>query len=298
MTRRLATAGAVTAALAFAPGAATQVVYRSGADAVVIDVLVTDDGKPVTTLEKSDFELRDDGIVQSILDFDYGTLPLDVTLTLDISGSMTTEKRAAVERAVRQVSGALEPDDRGAVVTFAGRAALATPLRHPPIAVALTAAGRGTSLFDALLLSLPAAQVPGRRRLNVFMTDGDDTSSCFDAATVLETAKHAHTMMSFVVVRGDGARADGEVLDSFQTIARVTGGEVIRIDEDASLSRAFLAAITNFRLSYVLHYVPVGVPMSGWHDVTVTVASGDYEVRARRGYQAPEGRQGPPSPAG
>ena len=288
---------AVAASLSLALAADPQTVYRSRADVVVIDVLVTDDGKPVTTLAKSDFVLRDNGVVQSILDVDQGTLPLDVTLTLDISGSMTEKKRAALERAVRQVSGALEPADRGAVVTFARRAALTKPLRHPPIAAALTVTGLGTSLLDALLLSLATAQVPGRRQLNVFMTDGDDTSSFFDESTVLETAEHAHAMMSFVVVRGGGTRADGGVLDVFESVAGATGGEVIRIDEDDQLSDAFLAAIRNFRLSYVLRYAPAGGPAPGWHDVTVTVASGDYEVRARRGYQAPEGRQGPPSPA-
>jgi hypothetical protein len=70
----------------------------------------------------------------------------------------------------------------------------------------------------------------------------------------------------------------------FRMVASATGGEVIVIDPGDDLSDAFLRAIDQFRTSYVLRYTPAGVPRAGWHDVTVTVPSGKYTVRARRGY--------------
>jgi hypothetical protein len=116
------------------------------------------------------------------------------------------------------------------------------------------------------------------------MTDGDDTTSFFDARTVVETAKHTHGQLSFVVLRGGGTRADGAVRTAFQTIARTTGGEVLEIAQNEQLSPAFLTALANFRMSYLLRYSPTGVAPGGWHDVVVTVPSGQYSVRARRGY--------------
>jgi Mg-chelatase subunit ChlD len=284
MTRRwlLTTALAVNASVATA--LAFQV-YRVRADVVVIDVAVADGKRAVPDLTKNDFELRDNGVVQTILDFDHGVLPIDVTLTIDISGSMTRQKRMAVERAVGQVSGLLREVDRGAVWTFGRTLAESTPLRHPPISVDLSSLGTGTSIYDALLLALVVPPAPDRRQLNVFMTDGDDTTSMFDEETVLATAKHTQGQMSFVIVKGGGTDADGDVMRTFRTISRTTGGEILQIDQDEQLSQAFITALQNFRTAYVLRYTPTGVAAPGWHEVTVKVKSKNYNIRARRGYQ-------------
>jgi hypothetical protein len=284
---------AIVAGASLAADARQQGVYRGRADIVVIDVSVSNGRTAIAGLTRDDFVLTDDGVPQAILDFAHGTLPLDVTLTLDISGSMTPAKRAAMERAVSQVSAALMPADRAAVVTFASSVAAAAPLRHPPIAISLGDTGRGTSVLDALLVSLVTTPVVGRRQISIVMTDADDTSSFFDARTVIDTAAYAPGVMSFVVVRDGGTRADGVVLGTFRAVARATGGEVIQIGQDDPLSRAFLAAIGNFRASYVLRYTPAGVSATGWHDVAVTVKSRKYDIRARRGYWAlPSGPSG------
>jgi len=284
MSRRSIIAAAIAANATVASALAFQV-YRVRADVVVIDVAVADGRKPITNLTKDDFELRDNGVVQKILDFDHGVLPIDVTLTIDISGSMTRQKRMAVERAVAQVSGLLREVDRGAVWTFGRTVVESTPLRHPPIAVDLSQTGTGTSVFDALLLSVVMPPIPDRRQLNVFMTDGDDTTSAFDEDTVLETAKHTHGQLSFVIVKGGGTDADGNVMRTFRSIARSTGGEILQIDQDEHLSQAFITAIQNFRTAYVLRYTPTGVTGPGWHEVAVKVKSKNYNIRARRGYQ-------------
>lgn len=259
-------------------------VYRATTDVVVIDAVVMDGRRLVTTLGPGDFELRDNGVVQRILDFDHQKRPLDVSIVLDVSGSMTSDKRRSIERAVAQVSRTLGHEDRGGIITFAARTSEMTPLQHPPIPLSLTARG-GTALVDALLLALVRIPDPERRQLTLFMTDGEDTSSYFDAHTVIETAKYSSGQTSIVLVR-EGALLDGLRLTMFRMVASSTGGEVIAIDPGDDLSDAFLRAIDQFRTSYVLRYKPTGVPRSGWHDVTVTVPSGKYTVRARRGYSA------------
>lgn len=284
MTRRSLVALALIGNAPIATALAAQV-FRVRADVVVIDVAVADGKRAVSDLRMDDFELRDNGVVQKILDFDHGLLPIDVTMTIDISGSMTRQKRMAVERAVTQVSDLLREVDRGAVWTFGRTVVESTPLRHPPVRVDLSATGTGTSVFDALLLALVVPPVADRRQLNVFMTDGDDTTSVFDEDTVMETAKHTHGQMSFVIVKGGGTDADGNVMRTFRAIARNTGGEILQIDQDEHLSQAFITAIQNFRTAYVLRYQPTGVNTPGWHEVTVKVKSKNYNIRARRGYQ-------------
>jgi VWFA-related protein len=263
-----------------------QGVFRSRAEVVVIDAAVTDGRRPITNLTKDDFELRDNGVVQQILDFSRETMPLDVTVTIDLSGSMTPAKRAVVLRAIDQVSAALGPADRGAVVTFATRVTERTPLMAPPMAVDLSMTGSGTAVRDALLLSLVSAPVVDRRQFGLFMTDGEDTTSYFDARTVAETARHASGQTTVVIVRDDGKLKDNAAKAMFQAVASTTGGEVVELERGDDLSRAFLAALESFRTSYVLRYSPVGVPAPGWHEVSVRTKSRKYNVRARRGYWA------------
>jgi hypothetical protein len=203
-----------------------------------------------------------------------------------MSGSMTPAKQAVVERAINQVSAALNPADRAAVVTFSTRVAERQALASPPLSVNLSTRQGGTSVLDALLLALVSAPVVDRRQLAIFMTDGDDTTSYFDGLTVAETAKFASTQCSFVIVRDRDRLNNGLILTVFRSVASATGGEMIELQRDDDLSEAFLTALENFRLSYVLRYTPTGVSHQGWHDLSVRVKGKDYAVRARRGYQA------------
>jgi len=265
-----------------------QVVYRSRADVVAIDVAVHDGRRPVTTLTASDFELRDNGVVQTILDFDRARQPLDLTVTVDVSGSMTPAERLIVQRAVEVVGFALGPTDRGAVVTFARGLAERMPLGPPPLKFELSPVATdgmsGTAVTDALLLALVTAPVPDRRQLGLFMTDGEDNSSYFDATTVVETLKYTTAQMCVVLARDNGRMPEGRMLDVFKLVARDTGGELLQLGRNDDLGRAFLTALENFRMSYVLRYTPTGIAATGWHDVTVRLKSNNYTVRARRGY--------------
>ena len=265
------------------PGAPPpQTIYRAQTDVVVIDAAVTNGRTPVTNLTKADFELKDNGVVQSILDFSRETAPLDVTVTIDVSGSMTRADRVVVERALAAISGALTPADRAAVVTFGSHIAERVPLQPGPITADLSTVGSGGSaVFDALLLALVTPPAPGRRQFGLFMTDGEDNASLFDSRTVVETARHAGSLISIVVVEN---RASLSVQGALRAVALNTGGEVIELKKKDGLSLAFLTALENFRTSYVLRYSPTGVEPTGWHDVAVSVRSRGYTVRARRGY--------------
>jgi hypothetical protein len=275
----------VAAACAVLSPALAAQVFRGGTGIVVIDASVNDGRKPVLDLTKDDFELRDNGVPQTIADFDREKLPLDITLTIDVSGSMTPAKRASVQRAIAQVGASLHTDDRTAIETFAVRTVERRPLGPPPLVAEIVTSGSGTSIVDALLLSLVTAPVPDRRQLELFMTDGDDTTSVFDSATVIDTARFASRQTSFVIVR-DRGRLEGPMSTIVRTIALTTGGQTIEIKGNDDLSEAFLAAIENFRTSYVLRYTPIGVSSSGWHEVDVKVKKSKYSVRARRGYWA------------
>lgn len=270
-------------------------VFRARVEVVVIDAAVMHDGKPVTGLARHDFELRDNGVVQQIIDFGPATLPLDVTLTIDVSGSMTPTKRAIVQRAVDRVNSALQPADRVRIVTFGSHVAERVPLQPPPVAFTPTEIGGGTAVLDALLFSLVTPPVDGRRQLCLLMTDGNDTTSLFDSATVLDTVRYANGQLSFVIT-GSNEPSDHSfagirerrrgALATMKTIAEWTGGSLVELDGDDRLSEAFISVIQGFRSGYVLRYAPDPAAAEGWHDVSVTVKEKKYTVRAKRGYWA------------
>jgi hypothetical protein len=284
---------------AFAVDQSAPPVFRTAAEVVVIDAAVMDGAKPVTGLAREDFELRDNGVVQQLIDFDTATLPLDVTLMIDISGSMTPVKREIVRRAVGRVNSALRPADRVRIVTFGSHIAERVLLQPPPVAFTLPDVEKGTAVFDALLFSIATPAEDGRRHLSVLMTDGNDTTSFFDSATVLETAKHAHIQLSFVVTRSQepSDRSFAQIrgrrsvtMATLKTAAEWTGGRLVELDRDDRLGEAFLSAIQAFRSSYVLRYAPAGGAAAGWHNVSVTMKEKKYTVRAKRGYWAGERR--------
>jgi len=284
MTSHGVLAAAALALVALAP---QQGVFRTRTDVVAIDVAVAEGRKPILTLNAADFELRDNGVVQTIEDFEREKLPLDVTITADLSGSMGPAKLASIERAVKQVGATMRDVDRSAVMTFTSVVTERRPMGPPPVTVDLSVNLRGdTSIIDALLLALVTEPLPDRRQLGLFMTDGDETTSVFDPQTALETAKFSSTQMCFVIVRDkdSGPLKNGLMLSLFRTVASTTGGEIITLKAGDDLSKAFLAAVENFRTSYVLRYSPKGVPTRGWHEVQVRTRNSKYSVRARRGY--------------
>src|SRR5690606_35418347 len=65
--------------------------FRSGVDAVQIDVLVTDGSRPLAGLSTDDFELRDNGVVQQIDAAALGDVPVTLMLVLDVSESVKGE---------------------------------------------------------------------------------------------------------------------------------------------------------------------------------------------------------------
>ena len=264
---------------------AQQGVFRARTDVVAIDVSVRDATKPVAGLTIGDFHLTDAGVTQALLNVGSDPMPLDVTLTIDVSNSMTADKQATIERAIRQVSATLKPDDRCSVVSFETHVLEESPLHHPPLAVRLTRRPGNTSLIDTLLLSMVSAPVVGRRQFNLILTDGIDTSSFFDTDRVKQTMKYASGQTSVILVRG-GRKTIGEnpAIGLLNDVAGTTGGQVVALEQAEGLSAAFLAALDEFRMSYLLTFTPTGVSREGWHPVVVTVPGHRYTVRARQGY--------------
>jgi VWFA-related protein len=263
-------------------------IFRSSVDFVAVDVSVRRGERPVNDLTAADFELRDTGVVQTIADFGFESWPIDVTLVVDISGSVSGPLLASLTRAVDRVAATLRPTDRVHLVTFnqylreqaSPAAALSSSLGVP---------SGGTSLFDALVAASIRPRDPGYRPVLIAFTDGDDSMSFLPERTVREVARRAGTTC-FMVAAVDAVRQADDPLRHrplYDAMTAMTGGELTVIGRNQDVGDAFVRALSTFRTSYVLRYSPEGVNAGGWHPISVRVTRpGRYDVRSRQGYFA------------
>ena len=70
----------------------------------------------------------------------------------------------------------------------------------------------------------------------------------------------------------------------YTQLARETGGMLETVSTGDDLSSTFRRALTEFRRSYVLHFVPRDVERAGVHTIDVRVKRTGVEVRARKSY--------------
>lgn len=273
--------------------AVQQPTFRAGTNVVLVDVLVRDEaGMPVTMLGASNFQLFDGGFPQAIDHVWTHQMPVELSLVLDTSGSTSSVVSQFAANA-RRVASMLRPGDHVRVVAFATAVVDIVPLQPGarPIAMDDAMPAGGTSLNEALLLSLVRQPAVGRRHLIVAFTDGIDTSSVVDTVAVNQAARRSEGVLHIVLANPNAGSAGDLAVRSrlLREAAEATGGGLHASpalgDAVAALERVF----DEFRHSYVLHYSPKNVRGTGWREIAVRVAGPDaerYTVRARKGYFA------------
>jgi hypothetical protein len=316
---RLVAAGAAAALVVFPADTPRQQSFRGAVDLVQLEVSVTDNrDRPVTNLTAEDFEVTDNGARQTILNLTYETVPIDVTLVVDVSASVQGRLLNAIVSAASQIRERLRDDDRLAIVEFSQRVRERVALSGAAEVgeVALGPAEGWTSLNDAIATAVSMPPLNDRRQMVLVFTDGHDTVSFLDEDTVLDVARRSRAAVLVVAAGRGGIGAQGNLsgiqirqsnrglpMDFFTRLAESTGGVVqivpamvaaqpragaiqVRPNTYARfLDDAFIRAFDDFRNSYILHYAVEGVPRLGWHDVEVRVTRrGRHQVRSRTGY--------------
>jgi len=287
MTRVIAIAVLIAAACAIGtPAAQQQSVFKSGVDVVFVDVSVTSHRTPVRDLKTADFALTDNGVPQSIEALSVEAMPIDVTLLLDVSGSVGAGVLQGLKRAIDDTANALNARDRVRLMTFSHEVRQLFPYQAgaTPARLEMLAAGGATSLYDALAAAMMQARPSGRRQMILVFTDGADSKSFMDAPALLQLSGISESVVHFAVGIQRGS-TDVPHKSQLAGIAAATGGDVTTFRVDNAIPTTFRDILDRFRTSYVLRYTPQGVPREGWHNVTVGVRKGNYEIRAKKGWQ-------------
>ena len=311
-------------------------VFRGRTDLVTIDVSVRSQGTPVQGLTAKDFVLLDNGVPQAIEQIEMEAVPVDVSILVDMNVDLADDLKGMAAQIPRIVA-LLRPDDRIRVTAInsyvtdliqAQKAATVSPIGR------LVPSGL-SSAHDGLAAALLRQVDPNRRHLVVALTNGIDAVSALDAPTVLDIARHSSATLyiaqvdvaldplegsSLVYMSGrqrlDRDRCAVSAVCSPTTYfwqpfgdyefpilseaADITGGKLYLpgVFTDRTAAAIFKKVFEDYRASYLLRYVPKGVPAIGWHEVKVTIpGQPSFDVQARRGYfvEAP-GRPGGPQP--
>jgi VWFA-related protein len=268
--------------LLLGPAHGFQQSFRSSTLGVRVDVLVTDGRKPVGGLRAADFELRDNGVPQTVEVVDAADVPLNVVLAFDTSASTGGRRQAALVNAGQSLLDELKPADRAALTTFSHAVTPIIALTSDLAAVraallAIKPAGR-TSVMDGVYVALAATLAQPGRSLVVVCTDGSDISSWLDSGEVVDAAKRSNAVVYAVTTAG-AAR-----VPSLDDLTNVTGGDMLRVTSSADLRGAFQKILQEFRSRYVLAFTPAGVTVGGFHRLEVKVRRSGADVKARPGY--------------
>ncbi len=264
---------------------AQQPTFSSRVEIVRVDVLVTDNGRPVGGLRAADFEVFDDGVPQQVDLIDVERLPLDLMLAFDISDSVAGTRLGQLRSASDVLLDELKDGDRVGLVTFNHIVRLRsglTPVRDG-IRAALEGAkaSGGTALHDGNYLALMAGEAGAGRRVQIVFSDGLDTCSWLPADSVIEAARRSEVVVYTVSV-AEAGRAPAFLRD----LCDATGGRLIEIESAWNLSAVFLDVLEEIRQRYVVSYSPRGVSKEGWHRLEVRIKGRKAAVKARPGYVA------------
>jgi Ca-activated chloride channel homolog len=276
------------ATLAAAPQDTPLPTFSSRLEAVRVDVLVTEDGRPVRGLKPADFEIRDEGVTQTVDLVSFEQIPLNVVLALDVSDSVSGDRLDHLRGAGRAVLGKLAETDQAGLVSFNNavelRANLSGNTSDVATALADVQPSGETALVDGSFAAMVLAQsAPGtvgnvRRGLVIVFTDGADTISWLTPERVLDAARRNDAVVYGVIVRSKSKAS------FLHDLSERTGGGIVEIESTKDLADRFLAILDEFRQRYLVSYTPRGVGSGGWHRLDVRIKGRKASVKARAGY--------------
>ncbi len=300
---------------------------RVDSSIVRLNVGVVDQrGHPMTSLDRNNFEIFEDGIKQQITRFEPSEAPFSVVIMLDMSGSTLGFRQVIRQSAFRFVD-ALSPNDRVAVVEFYDKINLRNDFttNRNTIANSLTVAnGRGkTYLYKALDFALDKlAKENSRRKAIIVLTDGVDTTVQDKDREMLQPLKddqiakaikpETNDLLTRVLNRSDAQgvtiyplalpTGDPDKLADptprqvamfkaartrLQIVADRTGGTLNAINHLEDMGRLYAQVAADLRTLYTIEYQPANDKRDGkWRAVRIDVKNPDLISRTRQGYFA------------
>ena len=273
--------------------------YQSGIDVVDFTVTVIDrSGKPLADLKAEDFDIREDGVPQTLSYFSAGSdeagVPLHIGLLFDTSESMELDLAFSRTAAIKFLSAFPKAIDFSLVdFDTEVRAARFLQSEFPRLVERIRnrPAKGSTALYDALGVYLGGAFDQTGRKVLVLYTDGGDTTSSRSWSEAVRLLKASDVTIYPIGFMGHQHGASRLVQQSRLTeMATLTGGLAFFPTMIKELDAMYGRIADEMHAQYALGYVSTNATRDGrWRKVSVKLArpgSPRLIVRTREGYFA------------
>jgi Ca-activated chloride channel family protein len=266
-------------------------------DVQLVNLFVTvldQNGGPVASLTKENFEIYEDGHAEKIAVFSHESeLPLSIVLAVDTSLSTKRELKLELDSARRFAHSIMRPIDALALYQFSEVVDELVPftadLRRIDRGIERAHVGAATAMYDALYLGSEALLNRQGRKVMVIITDGGDTASRVRFQEAARAAQQAEAIVYSIIVVPVASDAGREVGGEHALIemSRVTGGKHFYATSPEQLDQAFKQISDELRTQYLLAYYPSRrVADSDFRRLQVKLVgtNADYQARYRTGY--------------
>lgn len=277
---------------------------------VPIPVTVIDsNGRAVTSLKLSDFELKIDGKAVEIGDLARSETPVRLAMLFDNSSSVVIAREFEKDAALKFLRRVIRPEkDLASLFSVSTTTRLeqgfTSDISSLTRAIELFAQPTGaTALLDGIILASEyLSEVPGRRVI-VIVSDGDDTASYSELAEALKALQLANAQV-YVVKTTDfenykrtGSRRGNANIRQLAAERRMiefanqTGGSVHSPIDERELDEAFRQIIAALSQQYILSYYPDNDAdaRGQFREITLSVKDKpNLIVRTRKGYFVPK----------
>jgi len=276
------------------------ITLRARVNEVNVLFIATDKhGKFVRDLNQNDFTILDDHKPpQAILNFRRETdLPLHLGLLVDVSGSVGSRFEFEQAAATSFLQHSLRAGfDKAFVLGFNSHSQLAQDFTDN---VSLLSTGihrlrdgGGTALYDAVYRACKDKLLKDRtdrpvRKAIIIVSDGEDNQSEVSKAQAIEMAQRAEVIIYAISTDDSGLVMRGDRV--LEQLADATGGRAFFPFKMKDITRSFAAIEDELRSQYVVSYKPANFDSDGrYRSIEISALKKDLQVRARKGYFAPQ----------
>lgn len=290
-------------------------VIRVDSQLVTLNISVIDrsTNRGLMGLGQSDFRLTEDGQEQRIVQFESASAPFDMVLLIDLSGS-TREVVKLIRAAALRFVQAARPNDRIAVITFAGAPTIVSELTadrellRQRIETIDTARG-DTKLYDATNFAMNEVlkqSKNSRRTAIVLMSDGLD-GTIPGISGQQGSVKYSYPETLRNIQEFDGVlytlwlNTEYEAMspldtqpeafdmghDRMKEMADAGGGIFYQVERLTDLAGAYEQVVADLGTVYSLAYRPTNNARDGrWRGIHISVNRPNAVPRGKRGYYA------------
>ncbi|MBL8152291.1 MAG: VWA domain-containing protein [Blastocatellia bacterium] len=278
-------------------------IVKIDSELVVIDVSVLDNkNRFVSTLDKSQFQVFEDGKEQKVELFSKEDVPVSFGLVVDTSGSMRFKLKTVLE-AANKLLDLCKPNDEVFVVDMKDAIRInflqkyTNNMNEARAAFGKMYPNGGTALLDGIAAAGNYAQESSsnRRRAIIVLSDGDERDSTIKQERLIELLRELQIQVYMVGFPEGFIELDGTFLeaatrksrDLMRKIADESGGQAFFPKSLDEVGEIMTKIGQELRAQYMLGYYPINETKDGrWRKLQVKLNNKKYSVRTRSGYFA------------